>query len=1043
MPKNYEFKEVEEEILKFWDEEKIYHKANAKNKGKKPWYFLDGPPYTSGRMHLGQAWNKSMKDAVLRYKRMAGFEVYDRAGYDMHGLPTENKVQEKFGIKHKEDIPEFGVEKFVKECKKLAIENMKFMNQDFKRLGIWMDFENAYMPITNEFIDGEWWLVKKAHENERLYQGERVMHWCPSCATSLAKHELEYENDTDDSIFLKFKVAGKKNEYLIIWTTTPWTIPFNLGVMVNPNLDYVRAKVEGETWIVAKALAGALIGSVANKRFEVIETFKGKVLEGTKYEHPLKDEVDYEKFVDSPKLHTVVLSTEYVDLSSGSGLVHMAPGCGPEDYEVGYKNELIPFNNLDEEGVFPEEMGKFKGWKAKKDDKKFIEEFRKNRCLIETTKVEHEYAHCWRCKEPVIFRTTNQWFFKIEDLKDKMRALNKKVLWQPDWAGRKWFDSWLDNLRDNSITRQRYWGTPVPIWKCDDCGYYVVVGSIKELKKLAGEVPEDLHRPYIDKVEIKCECGSVKKRIPDILDVWIDAGTTSWTALDYPQKEDLFKKLYPPDFILEGKDQIRGWFNLLLVASMVSMQKHSYKAVYMHGFVNDALGRKMSKSLGNIISPYEAIDKYGADALRVYTIGGTSAGVDLNYNFDDLRMKHRNLSVLWNLHNFLIDYSKTLKINPKELKSARLSVEEEYIFSKLNSTIITATELFEQYRLDEIPKLIEELFLELSRFYIQITREKSSVGEEHEKKAVLYTVYNVLVESLKLMAPLAPFISEKIYQNLKEEFKLKEESIHLFDWPKPNEKKINKKLEKEMENVKFVIQAILSGREKVNLGVRWPLKEVIVVTKNKEAGEAVKSISELIKMQTNVKEVYVEKEFKKVKSTIKVDYKQVGFDFKQDTPKIVAKLSQVSPESILEAIEKKGKYELKINGKQIAIIKEYLLVKREIPSNFAEAEFRGGFVYVNKERTDELEAEGYAREAMRHIQALRKEAGLEKNDRIALFIKCKNEMLEFLKKWEIQIKEKTGAKAIEIAETEPVRKHKEHSKQKIKEHSLEIWFSKV
>lgn len=1055
MPQNYSFKEVEESILKFWKDKGIYQKAKSKNKNGKDWYFLDGPPYTSGKMHIGLAWNKSLKDSVLRYKRMRGFNAYDRAGYDMHGLPTEHRVVEKFKIKHKNDIPKFGIARFVKECKKLAVENMEAMNKDFIRLGVWMDFENAYKSITNEFIEGEWWLIKKAHENKRLYQGKRVMHWCRKCATVLAKHELEYQKDTDDSIFLKFKVKNREREYLIIWTTTPWTIPFNLAVMVNPELDYVRAGVKGEVWIIAKGLVGSLIAGVANEKFEIIEEFTGEKLEGLQYEHPLKDEIGYDSMIESPKLHAVVLSTEYVGLSAGSGLVHCAPGCGPEDYEIGYRNGLPPFNNLDEEGVFPKEMGKYAGWVAKKDDKKFIEELKKNGSLIASTKVEHEYAHCWRCHEAVIFRATTQWFFKVEDLKDRMRQLNKKVMWEPEWAGSRWFDSWLDNLRDNAITRQRYWGTPLPVWQCEKCHDYIVIGSIKELKELAKDerenaakekdakgFPEELHKPSIDRITMKCRCGSVKTRVPDILDVWIDAGTTSWTALDYPQKAELFKKLYPADFILEGKDQIRGWFNLLLVASMVAMQKHSYKAVYMHGFTNDALGRKMSKSLGNIISPYEVIDKYGADALRYYMIGGANAGVDINYNFDDIRVKYRNLTVLWNLHNFVIDYAKTTGANPTKV-SAELSLEEKFILSKLNTTIRRATGLFEGYKIDKVPWAVEELFLELSRTYLQLTREKSSLGSRVEKETVLYTIYNVLIETLKLLAPIAPFITEKIYQNLKVEFNLKEESIHLFDWPSADKGLVDEGLEASFEVAKQLIQAVLSGREKLQLGVRWPLKELVIVTADKDVMGAVRSLKDIIKTHTNVKNIRLQEALEGVKLVVKADYKKLGPDFGKNAPKIIARLSEISPEKIVNRLNKEGKIELSIDGKNVEIVKEHLVIQRVVPLAYIEEEFKNGIVYLNKERTDELESEGYARELMRRVQALRKENGLKKTDSIMLFIKCENELNEFLNRWKQQIREKVGAEKIEISEISPARKHKVHSKENIKGADFEVFFSRI
>ncbi len=1036
---------IEKSVLEFWEKNRIYDLVKQRNKKGKKFYFLDGPPYTSGKVHIGTAWNKSLKDCVLRFKRMCGFDVWDRAGYDMHGLPTAHAVEKKFNIKHKDEIPKFGVAKFIEECKKLSLENLELMNKDFIRLGVWMDFKNAYKSIDPEFIEGEWWLIKKAHENGRLYEGERVMHWCPECATALAKHELEYKNITDNSVFLKFKIKDKENEYLIIWTTTPWTIPFNLAVMVNPELDYIKADVDGEKWIVAKALASSLINGVANKNFKILDEFKGEKLEGVEYIHPFYDDLKeiYDKLKQkSPNIHTIVLSEEYVDTSAGSGLVHCAPGCGPEDYEVGYKYKIAPFNNLDESGIFPEEMGKFRGLVAKKDDKKFIQALDEKHALIAESPVEHEYAHCWRCHNPVIFRTTKQWFFKIEDLKEKMRELNKKIIWQPEWAGSRQFDSWLANLRDNSITRQRYWGCPVPIWRCQSCKEYIVIGSLDELKKLANKVPEDLHIPYIDEVEIKCsKCGSVMKRIPDILDVWVDAGTTSWTCLNYPQTKKLFKELWPADFILEGKDQIRGWFNLLFVASMISMGKPSYKSVYMHGFVNDALGRKMSKSLGNYILPQEVIDKYGADTFRYYSIGGANPGLDLNYNFDDMKIKYRNLVVLWNLHKLLIDISKEINKKPTQI-IPKLDTEEEYIISKLNTTIENVTNLFNEYRLNEVPLVIEDLFLELSRTYIQIVREKSSIGTKEEKQTVLYTLYNVLIECLKLFAPICPFITEQIYQNLKEEFDLKEESIHLFNWPKADKKKINKELEQDMEIAKNVIQSILSIRDQIQRGIRWPLKEAIIETKDKTATKAIERLANIIKTMTAVKEIRIIEELLGVKTKVKADYNKLQPVFKQLTPKIIANLALDSPETILKHLEQEGKHILNVDGEKVEIIKDYMLIEKELPSNLVGAEFKYGNIYVDKELTPELEAEGYSRELMRKIQSLRKKAGLEKKDKITLFVKTDEDLVDGLNKFSDQIKERVGAEKLKISTENPVKKHEHHAKEKIKFYGFEIWFDK-
>ena len=952
----YNFKEVETSVIDFWNTNKIYEKLKKRNIGKKKFYYLDGPPYTSGRAHLGHAWGKSLRDMVMRYKRMQGFDVWDRSGFDMHGLPTEHAVEKKLGIKHKEEIKKYGVLKYIEECEKLSVDNLKLMIADFKKLGVWMDWENPYMPINNSYIEGVWWLVKKAHERKRLYEGLRTMHWCSHCATALAKHELEYENITDKSVFLKFKVKDTKDEYLLIWTTTAWTIPFNMGIMVNPELEYVKCKVDNEYWVIAKLLANLVISGLLGKKFEIVKEFKGTELEGIKYEHPFQKDIKYFQELEktNKKLHTVVLSEEYVDASAGTGLVHMAPGAGPEDYEVGHRNGIPPYNTLNEEGYFDETMGKFSGLRAKQDDKKFIEYFKEYGFLLESTAVEHEYAHCWRCHNPVVFRTTKQWFFKVENLKEKMKKINQKTYWVPDWAGSQQFHNWLDNLRDNSITKQRYWGTPLPVWKCEKCENYEVIGSIKDLQKHTKNIPKNLHKPWIDEVTLKCKCKGVMKRIPDVIDVWVDAGCASWLCLDYPARQDLLKKWYPADFIVEGKDQIRGWFNILLIASMLGFENTSYKSVYMHGFINDSQGRKMSKSLKNYILPEEVLEKYGADTLRYYMVGGTKPGVDINYNFEDMKVKFRNLGILSNLMNYVLNLADQNGFNSKT-KPKTFEVEEKYALSMLNSTIRKTTKLCDKYNLDQIPWVIESGFLNLSRSYVQFTRDKSSTGTEEEKKQVFYVCYNSLLELLKMFSIISPFISEYLYQKLKEKFNLKEESITYYKWPKFDTKKINEELEESVVLAKQVIESGMAVREKSGINVRWPLKEAVVYLYDslpsgkqdtKLFTKQLKSVSDIIQNQLNIKDIL----------------------FKT----------------------KKKETEEKVFG-----------------------QFSVGEVELNITLTPELECEGYTRELMRRIQALRKTAGLQKQNEIELYI---NFDLD-LKSQEKIIKERCGAKKVYFAKS--------------------------
>lgn len=852
----YAAKDKEKEVLNFWEKKKIYEKVKQKNKKGKPFYFLQGPPYTSGKIHIGTAWNNCLKDTVMRVKRMQGFNVWDRAGYDTHGLPTENAVQKKLGFKYKEDIEKYGLSKFIKECKKFSTDNAKLMSKDLKLLGVWMDFDNPYMTLSEDYIEGEWFFIKKAWEQKRIYKGKKVMHWCASCETALAKHELEYENVKDKSIFLKFKLKGKKNEYLIIWTTTPWTIPFNLAIMVNPEIEYVRCKVNNETWILAKALSNVVIAGVFEKDFKIIDEFKGQTMEGWEYEHPLEElkSIYAELKKKYKNVHTIVLSEEYVTTDAGSGLVHCSPGSGPEDFEIGQKYNIPPFNTLDEKGAF-QNLDGFTGMIAKKDDSKIVDILKKKGVLLAETEVEHEYPFCWRCNKPVIFRAVEQWFLKTDDLIPKLLKENEDVLWIPKF-GKNNYDKWVENLKDNSVVRQRYWGCPFPLWKCDnpDCNHVEIIESKKELKKKAKKLPIDLHKPWIDKVMWKCE--KCKKgtmiRDPDILDVWIDAGTAGWNCLYYPRKKKYFD-LFPADFILEANEQVRLWFYMLNLCSLVALGKKSYNSVYMHGMILDWHGIKMSKSLGNIISPYEVIDKVGVDVFR-YFMTQARAGENMSFNWEDLKMKQRSVQILWNLKNYLVELAKLNNFNPEKSKP-QLDVEEKYMLSKTNSTIKQATELFNQYKLDETISPIENLYLELSRFYVQLIREKIVLGSTEQKKAIVWTLYDTLMNNLKLMAPICPFITEAIYQEFKKEFKLKEDSIHSCSWPTADNNVIDEKLEKEFEIAKQIIEKILAMRAEKNMGIRWPLAKAKIHVRNKLD----KKITSLIESHVNIKKIEIKK----------------------------------------------------------------------------------------------------------------------------------------------------------------------------------------
>lgn len=1048
--RNYKVQEIEPLMVEFWKSNQTIEKLRKKyqNERCQKFYFLDGPPYTSGKFHLGHAWNYALKDFVVRYKRSQGMNLWDRNGFDMHGLPTEHKVMEKFGLKTKEDIFKFGLDKFNQECEKFSREMAVQMAKDLVRWGITLDTSRPYMPITPEFIEGEWSLIKKAYDQDRVYYGEKVLTWCQHCETAVAKHECEYKNVKEDSIFLKFPIKKKKKEFIIVWTTTPWTIPFNLAVMVNPEVNYVKADVgNGEKWILAEALANVVVQVVAGKKIKILEKFKGDKLEGLEYHHPFEKILPiYAELKKKHKnVHTVILSSQYVDTGAGSGLVHSAPGCGPEDQEACKPYKIPPFNTLTEQGFFPEEMGPFASYRAKVDDKKIVKALEESGSLIAITDVEHEYPFCWRCHKPVVFRITHQWFFKIEDIKDKIIKGDEKVHWVSKTCQNA-YQSWVRNLKDNSISRQRYWGTPLPIWRCTDqkCPEVKIIGNRAEITKNGGIVPDNLHIPWIDAVELKCKCGKTMRRVPDVIDVWVDSGTTSWNCLDNDPK--LIKEWYPADCILEAKEQTRLWFSMLSICSYLMYGKSSFKNVYTHGMLNDINGIKMSKSLGNIVSPYEIIDKYGVDVLRIYMCQN-NAGKDINFSWDECASKARNLQILWNIHKLLLGLASENKVNPAKLDASIIrnvfGLEEKYIFSRLNNTLKKVTELFNDYRLDEAISPLEEFYLELSRTYIQMIRDKSSVGDDQDKEVCIYTIYHCLMEFLKMFNVVAPFVSEAIYQNLREEFGLKEESINNYLWPKGEEKWINPEFEEEVEFSKWIIQSALAAREKAKLGLRWPIKSLIVESKNPAVLLALKKMEEIVKKQTNVKAISLVDRMPEVKLKIRPDFSKIGPIYGELSPQILAKLTIESPQSILKHIDDENFYQFTLEGKEVKITKEMLVVERAVPEKYKDAEFKYGFVYLDLERNDDLEAEGFARELMRSVQDLRKKAGLEKSDEINLVVKCDAKMKSWLEKFKSEIEEKVGARKLVISAVEPVRKYFHSAEIEIKGEKFWVGLEKV
>ncbi|NLA38393.1 MAG: isoleucine--tRNA ligase, partial [Methanomicrobiales archaeon] len=609
---SYNPRDVETAVQDYWEREDTYARVKALRKVGKPFFFVDGPPYTTGHIHLGTAWNKIIKDVILRYHRMRGADVIDRAGYDMHGLPIEVKVEHQLGFASKKDIEDYGIAEFIEQCRIFAVTHMEIMSGQFQRLGVWLDFENPYQTITDDYIESAWWAIQRADERGLLERGHRVVNWCPRCETAIADSEVEYWDETDPSIFVRFPIIGREDEYLVIWTTTPWTLPANVAVAVNPAFTYARVRAKKDDSVEVLWIADELVESVLKagryQDYTVLERVPGSALIGTEYASPLAEFVPHQS-----EIRHRVVGADYVELEN-TGLVHIAPGHGWDDYLVGLREGLEAFCPVDTGGCFTQEAGAFADMYVRDANNVIIEDL--GGYLLARRTIVHRYGHCWRCKTPIIYRATAQWFLKATEIRDAMLDEIAKVKWYPDWAGSARFHDFVRDSRDWCISRQRYWGIPIPIWHCKECGAYTVIGTIAELEERSGMAVTDPHRPYVDVITIPCSCGEEMHRVDDIFDVWFDSAAASWATLGFPGEREAFDRLWPADFITEGQDQTRGWFYSQLGVSTAAFGCAPYRSVLMHGFALDAEGRKMSKSAGNVVTPEEVINRYGADALR-------------------------------------------------------------------------------------------------------------------------------------------------------------------------------------------------------------------------------------------------------------------------------------------------------------------------------------------------------------------------------------------------------------------------------------------
>ena len=839
-------KKSEEQILKLWKNKNIPEKVKKRKKKAKKFFFVDGPPYATGSIHMGTALNKILKDTYIRFWRMCGFNVWNQPGFDTHGLPIENKVEKQLGFKRKSDIEAFGIEKFINECRKFSTKYIKVMSEQFNDLGVWFDWDNPYLTLNNDYIEGAWFTFKKAFEKDLLYKGIYPVHVCPRCETALAYNELDYKKVDDVSIYVKFQLKNRRNEYLVIWTTTPWTLPANTGVMAKPDADYVKVRVRNEILIMAEDLLRTVMDKIGSSAYSVVETLKGRDLTGYRYLHPLARHFRFQR--ELKNAHRVVMSDQYVNLEEGTGLVHTAPGHGHEDFKVGKETGLPAVSPVKLDGTYDDKCGKFSGMNVKDADSLILEDLEKRGLLLHKEKISHDYPHCWRCESPLLLIALPQWFFRVTKIRDKLIQENEKVNWYPSWAGTR-FHNWLENLGDWPISRQRYWGIPLPIWICEECGEAKVIGSRKELKK----VPKDFHKPHIDKVTLKCEkCGGKMKRVPDVLDVWFDSGVCSWASIGYPRDKKPWKELWPSDLNLEGPDQIRGWWNSELITSVITFDRAPFKNILFHGFVLDARGIKMSKSKGNIIKPMDIVKEYGRDVLRFYLLSNPPWN-DFYFNVEDTREIAKQFNILRNTFNFVDTYVK------KFPKPKRLRIEDKWILSRINSITQNYLEYYKSYNGHKAAQEIMDFILnDFSRWYIKIIRDRVwPLYEGKDKNAAFYTLLVVTDHLVKLLSPITPFISEDVYQNVLRKFRKGLESVHMYDLPKPDKKRINKKLEQKMEVVKRIAEVSNFARQKSGLKLRWPVKRLIILTKDKNVKSAVKSLDDILKNMCNTKSVKI------------------------------------------------------------------------------------------------------------------------------------------------------------------------------------------
>jgi len=998
-PKVYDARRSEREVIDWWKSNDIYNKVNRMHAGDRPWFFLDGPPYASGAIHLGTAWNKIIKDAILRYKTMRGFNVRKQPGWDCHGLPIEVKVEEKLGIKSKKEIEQtFGVKKFIDECRRWALDHVALMTEQFKLLGVWMDWNSPYVTFTNDYIESAWWTLKRSYEKGLLRMDLRVIHWCPRCETALAEHEVrgEYSDVRDPSLFARFKLVGKPNEYLLIWTTTPWTLPANVAVCVHPDHLYARVGVGDDIYILAEALVADVMGKLGISNYRLMGQVKGKELEGTSYEHPLLEEVPKQREFTQ---HHRVICGEHVTLEEGTGCVHTAPGHGEEDFVIGVKYNLPVFSPVGPDGKFTADAGKYSGLFVKEADKTILDDLKQKGVLLKHEVITHSYPHCWRCQTPLIFRATPQWFLKISEIKPKILEKNAAgVRWVPDWVAARYTNG-VESVGDWCISRQRYWGVPLPIWTCKSCNNITVVGSLQELASASSTslAEVDLHRPQVDDVVLRCQsCKGEMRRVPDVLDVWFDSGICSWASLGYPKRDEPFKSTWPSDFITEGEDQVTKWFYSQQAASVIAFDEVPYKLVLMHGFALDEHGRKMSKSLGNVIEPSEVIEKYGADVLRFYMLSANAPWEDLRFSWKSIDVVGRMLNVLWNVYVFATTYMALDGFDPTKVNMRRIQdsflPEDFWMISRINSVTREVTQAFEAFDLHVAARVLSTFVLEdLSRWYVRLIRARTWTEREDPVKLAAYVVlYQALHNLLRLSAPLMPYVTEVMYRGLVRAVDGRApESAHMLPWPTTYDAAIDVELEQGMKIARAFVDGAAVARQQANLKLRWPVKKAIVRIPSSETKSLLTGLQTLLKSQLNCKELALLRQDEQVAElhlVCKPDVESLKRKFGEQALEISDALQGMDAARLRAELERYGYSGLQLRGQKFRISSSDVRFEEKVPDGFVSASTEFGQVVIDARLTPELKAECLARELVRRFQTMRKEQDLAMEERVDAMI---------------------------------------------------------